>query len=169
MSACWIWNEALQGALKGHGQKLPATHFRPQFCDSDLNEILHAARAGHVHSQLCYLYVIWLMFLEHSLGCYTSTERGRLGLSLSAIKLAKLHNGVGDIFENVTFFCVIGTFRPRSSLCVSWIKQVNNITANDHDQLISSGLDLNLFSLVLNEPKFNLYVNWWGWVKINWA
>ena len=54
MSACWIWNEALRGALSKHGQKWPATHFRPQFCDSDLNEIWHAARAGQVHSQLCY-------------------------------------------------------------------------------------------------------------------
>ena len=38
------------------------------------------------------------------LGCHTSTERGRLGLLLSAKKLAKLHNAVGDIVENVTFF-----------------------------------------------------------------
>ena len=39
-------------------------------------------------------------------------ERGRFRLSKSATKLAKLHNGVGDIVKNATFFAHIGLFGP---------------------------------------------------------
>ena len=39
-------------------------------------------------------------------------ERGRLRLSKSATKLAKLHNGVGNIVKKVTFFAHFGLFGP---------------------------------------------------------
>ena len=88
MSACWIWNEALRGALREHGQKWPATHFRPQFCDSDLNEILHAARAGHVHSQLCYS-LFWSDPHRASCGAEKSKLREKC-----------------DVFNNITYAIV---------------------------------------------------------------